>query len=102
MKMVLIYFYEDKTDEVMELLKTECIENYLMWDKVKGQPAGFRPRMGSAVWPGHNGAVMFPVGDEQSVSILDRVNRFNEDAEYEGIAAYVFEISQMAVKTPKK
>lgn len=102
MKMVLMLFYEDKTDEVMELLKSERVEDYVQWDKTKGQSAGFRPRMGTAVWPGNNGAVMFPVGDEQTVSILDRVTKFNEDAEYEGIAAYVFEISQMAVRTPKK
>ncbi len=102
MKMVFMSFFEGKTDEVTELLESENVEFYTRLDQVKGKSLGFRPRMGTQVWPGYNGAVLFPVQDEQVDRLLDKVNRFNEETEYEGISAFVFDIAKMVVKKPSK
>jgi hypothetical protein len=102
MKMVFMSFFEGKTDEIMELLKSEKIENYVRWDEIKGQSAGFRPRMGNDVWPGNNGAVQFPLEDDRLDSMMEKIEEFNKEAEYEGLSAFVFDIARMAVKKPEK
>ena len=102
MKMVFMSFFEGKTEEIIEVLKAGNIENYVQWDEIKGQSAGFRPRMGTDVWPGHNGAVQFPIEDERVPGLCEIVSKFNEAAEYEGISLFVFNIERMVVKEPKK
>lgn len=102
MKMVFMYFFEGKTDEVMDLLKSEKIENYVRWDEIKGQSAGYRPRMGTDVWPGNNGAVQFPVEDDRIEELCNIVTKFNEEAEYEGISMFAFDITCMVVKESQK
>ena len=101
MKMVFMSFFEGKTDEIMELLKSEKIENYVRWDEIKGQSDGFRPRMGTDVWPGHNGAVQFPVEDDRIAELCEIITKFNEATEYEGISMFAFDISCMIVKEHK-
>ena len=98
MKMVFMSFFEGKTDEVLELLESEHIESYTLWPKTQGKAAGFRPRMGTQVWPGNNGAVLFPIEDDRLDSLMEKVEEFNQEAEYEGLSAFVFDITNMAVK----
>ena len=102
MKMVFMSFFEGKTEEVMEILKSEKIENYVRWDGIKGQSAGYRPRMGTQVWPGNNGAMLFPIEDDRLDSLMKKVEQFNQDTEYEGISAFGFDIARMSVKKPKE
>ena len=102
MKMVFMYFFEGKTEEIMEILEAGKIENYVRWDEIKGQSVGYRPRMGNDIWPGHNGAVQFAVEDERVPELCEIVRKFNEAAEYEGISLFVFNIECMVVKEPKK
>ena len=98
MKMVFMSFFEGKADEVIELLESEQVEHYTHWEKTKGKAAGFRPRMGTQVWPGNNGAILFPIKDEQLDSLLDKVTMFNQDTEYEGLSAFVFDIARTVIK----
>jgi len=98
MKMVFMSFFEGKTEEVMEILESGKIENYVRWDEIKGQSVGYRPRMGNDVWPGNNGAVQFPVEDDRIGELCEIVTKFNEAAEYEGISMFVFDITCMVVK----
>ncbi len=98
MKMVFMSFFEGKTDEVTELLETENIESYTLWNKIQGRAPGYRPRLGTQVWPGNNGAVIFPVEDERVDPLLAKVSQFNEAAEYEGISAFVLDMTKMVVK----
>ena len=98
MKMVFMSFFEGKTDEVLELLESEQVESYTHWPKTQGKAAGFRPRMGTQVWPGNNGAVLFSIEDDQVEQLLDKVDEFNQETEYEGLSAFVFDIARMAVK----
>ena len=102
MKMVFLSFYEGKTDEVIAILKSEKIESYVRWDEVKGQAAGFRPRMGTDVWPGHNGALQFPIEDGRVDRLFELISHVNQAAEYEGISAFVFDLTRMLVKEPKQ
>ena len=98
MKMVFMSFFEGKTDEVMELLDSEQIEFSTHWAKTQGKAAGFRPRMGTQVWPGNNGAVLFPIEDDRLDSLMEKVEQFNQEAEYEGLSAFAFDIARMTVK----
>jgi len=100
MKMVFMSFFEGKTEEIIEILKAGSIENYVQWDEIKGQSAGYRPRMGNDVWPGHNGAVQFPIEDDRVPGLCETVTKFNE--EYEGISLFVFNIECMVVKEPQE
>ena len=102
MKMVFMSFFEGKTDEVLELLESEHVESYTHWAKTQGKAAGFRPRMGTQVWPGNNGAVLFSIEDDSLDSLMEKVEQFNREAEYEGLSAFVFDIARMAVKKPKE
>lgn len=100
MKMVFLSFFEGNTDEVLELLEAEHVESYTHWAKTKGKAAGFRPRMGTQVWPGDNGAMLFPIDDHRLDSLMEKVEEFNREAEYEGLSVFVFDIAAMAVKKP--
>ena len=98
MKMVFMSFFEGKADEVIELLESENVKFYTKWDKMQGKSLGFKPRMGSHIWPGNNCAVVFPIEDERVEPLLEIINRFNEESEYEGISAFLFDIFSMVVK----
>jgi len=100
MKMVFMSFFEGKTEEVMEMLESEKIENYVRWDEIKGQSAGYWPRMGNDIWPGHLGAVQFAIEDDRVGALCEIVTKFNESTEYEGISMFVFDIVCMVVKEP--
>ena len=100
MKMVFMSFFEEKTDEVLQLLESEQVAFYTHWTKTQGKAAGFRPRMGTQVWPGNNGAVLFPIEDDRLDSLMEKVKQFNRKTEFEGVAAFVFDITRMAVKKP--
>ena len=102
MKMVFMSFFEGKTDEVRDLLASEHVESYTHWTKTMGKAAGFRPRMGTQVWPGNNGVVLFAIEDDRLDFLLEKVEQFNQEAEYEGLSAFVFDIAKMAVKKPKE
>ena len=102
MKLVFMSFFEGKTDEVLELLESEHIESYTHWPKTQGKAIGFRPRMGTQVWPGNNGSVLFPIDDDRLDSLMTKVEQFNSETEYEGISACAFDIARMAVKEPMK
>ena len=102
MKMVFMSFFEGKTDEVMELLESEHVETYTHWPKTHGKAAGFRPRMGTQVWPGNNGAVLFQIDDDRLDSLMEKVELFNQEAEYEGLSAFAFDIARMATKKPEE
>jgi len=102
MRMVFLSFSEDQTDEVMEILKSERIGDYVRWDEIKGQSSGYRPRMGTDVWPGHSGAVVFPLTEERIAVLCETVEKFNREAEYEGISMFVWNIDCMVLKEPKK
>ena len=102
MKMVFMSFFEGKTDEVLELLELQHVESYTHWPKTQGKAVGFRPRMGTQVWPGNNGSVLFPIEDDRLNSLMDKVEQFNKKAEYEGLSAFVFDIARMTVKKPKE
>ena len=102
MKMVFMSFFEGKTDEVLELLESEHVETYTHWPKTQRKAAGFRPRMGTQVWPGNNSAVFFPIVDDQIEQLMVKVDEFNQETEYEGISAFVLDIVRMATKKPKE
>jgi len=101
-KMVFMSFFEGKTDEVMELLESEHVESYTHWAKTKGKAKGFRPRMGTQVWPGNNSAVLFPIEDDRLDSLMEKVEQFNQETEYEGFSAFVFDIARMKLKKPEE
>ena len=102
MKMVFMSFFEGKTEEVIELLESEHVESYTHWAKTQGRAAGFRPRMGTQIWPGNNGAVLFPIEEDRLSSLMEKVEEFNREAEYEGLSAFVFDIASMVVKKPSE
>ena len=102
MKMVFISFFEGKTDEVLELLESEHVESYTHWPKTQGKAAGFRPRMGTQVWPGNNSTVLFPIEDDRLDSLMEKVEQFNQETEYEGLSAFAFDIARMVVKKSKE
>jgi hypothetical protein len=58
--------------------------------------------MGTQVWPGNNGAVLFPIEDDKLDSLMEKVEQFNRKTEYEGISAFGFDVARMAVKKPSE
>ena len=102
MKMVVMEYRLRLCDLGLELLESEHIESYTHWPKTQGKAAGFRPRMGTQVWPGNNGSVLFPIEDDRLDSLMEKVEQFNQKAEYEGLSAFAFDIARMAVKKPKE
>ena len=45
MKMVFMSFFEEKTDEVLQLLESEQVAFYTHWTKTQKKAAGFHPQI---------------------------------------------------------
>jgi hypothetical protein len=59
---VLMMVYDVAFDEeVMEALSRCHLSGYTKWSRVVGSGERSQPRLGTAVWPGHNCAVLMAV-----------------------------------------
>lgn len=96
MKAVMIVYNHGITEEVAEALEALGIRGYTKFLNVHGQGSEKgEPHLGTHIWPSQNAVVLTIVKDELVEPLLEKVNQINQEAEEQGIHAFVWNIEKM-------
>ncbi|MCL2097191.1 MAG: hypothetical protein FWH23_00325 [Bacteroidales bacterium] len=93
MKAVFIVYGQALTEPVQNILDMESIRGFTRWDETfgRGSNAG-EPHYGSHAWPSKNSSILTIVEDHKVEGLLARLRRLNEQAEQQGLNAYVWNV----------
>ncbi len=93
MKAVFIVYGQSLTQPVETLLNKLNIRGFTRWDEVHGRGGkDGEPHYGTHAWPSKNGSVLTIVEDEQAEHLLEALRRINEQAEQQGLNAFVWNV----------
>ena len=95
MKMVMIIYNEAIDDEVIDSLKTCCIEYFTKWRKVLGTGQASEPHLDTSVWPGVNNVCITVVEDKKILPIISKVKELRIKLGKEGIKAFVLPVEEI-------
>lgn len=98
MKMVFLSYKESQHQQVMEIFSGLDISAYNRFNQVQAKFHKGRPRMGSHIWPGFNSVILLAVEAETATKLLDRVRKFNDQTEFEGIYIMCWTLDQACWK----
>jgi len=96
MKAVMIVYNHGISEEVFDALEILGIKGFTRWSNVHGQGTNKgEPRMGTHIWPSQNVVLLTVVEDEKVDPLLEKVKSINEEAEEQGIHAFVYNVEKM-------
>lgn len=96
MKAVMIVYNHGITEEVNEALEALGIRGYTKFLNVHGQGSvKGEPHLGTHIWPSQNSVIITIVDDNQLDPLLEKVKAINQEAEEQGIHAFVWNIEKM-------
>lgn len=96
MKAVMIVYNHGITEEVDEALENLKIRGFTRFLDVHGQGSDKgEPHLGSHIWPSKNAVVLTVIEDNLVDDLLKKVENINEEAEEQGIHAFVWNIEKM-------
>ena len=97
MKSVFIVYNQALTERVLELLDKNNARGFSQWQDVMGRGSvKGEPHMGTHTWPAMNSATLTVVDDKIAKDLLAGVNKINEEAELQGIRAFVWDVVDTA------
>ena len=88
MKMVMIAYSEALDNEIMELLKSNTIENFTKWTKVLGRGSSSGPHLLSHIWPKGNNVVLCCIQDETARDMMQSIRELRKTMGHEGVKAF--------------
>jgi len=95
MKAIFIVFNQVLSERVKEMLIRTGARGFSQWEDVQGRGSvSGEPRMGDDVWPAMNSAIITIVDYEKVSEILDGVRKINENAQMQGIRAFVWNVEE--------
>jgi len=95
MKAVFIVYGQSLTESIEKILDTQDIRGFSRWDEVHGRGSkNGEPHYGTHAWPSKNGAILTIIDEQKVDELLDVLHRLNEQAEQQGLNAYVWNIEQ--------
>lgn len=96
MKAVFIAYNQSITDEVQEILDKLSIRGFTQWIDVKGR-GSVKGEMheGTHTWPEMNNAHITMVEDGKVALLLENLKTLNEEAEEQGLRAFVWNVENM-------
>ena len=93
MKAIFIVFNQVLSERVKEMLGRAGVRGFSQWVDVQGRGSvSGEPHMGDDVWPALNSAMIAVVNSERVDEILAGVRKINENAQMQGIRAFVWNI----------
>jgi len=93
MKAVFISYNQSITEEVQDILDTLSIRGFTQWLEIKGRGSvNGEMHEGTHTWPELNNAHLTMVEDEKVPLLLERLRILNEEAEEQGLRAFVWNI----------
>lgn len=93
MKAVMIMYNQALSDVVMSILDREALRGFTQWENVlgRGTKTG-EPHYGNHTWPAKNSSILTVCEDKQVPGLLDRLRKLNDQAEEQGLRAFVWTI----------
>jgi nitrogen regulatory protein PII len=93
MKAVFVSYNQSITEEVQDILDTLSIRGFTQWLEIKGRGSiSGEMHEGTHTWPQLNNAHLTMVEDEKVPLLLEKLRILNEEAEEQGLRAFVWNI----------
>ncbi|MDR3185090.1 MAG: hypothetical protein LBT49_06780 [Prevotellaceae bacterium] len=93
MKAVLITYGQSLGRPVEDLLDKLNIRGFTRWSETFGRGSeNGEPHYGTHAWPSKNGTVLAVVHDQESDALLSALRHLNDQAEQQGLSAFVWNI----------
>jgi nitrogen regulatory protein PII len=93
MKAVFIVYGQALTEPIEQLLDKLNIRGFTRWEEVHGRGSkSGEPHYGTHAWPSKNGSILTIVDEEKVDDLLEALRRINEQAEQQGLNAFVWNI----------
>jgi nitrogen regulatory protein PII len=93
MKAIYIIYGQSLKEIIEQQLDKLNIRGFTRWEEVHGRGSkSGEPHYGTHAWPSKNGAILTIVNEQQVNPILDSLRQINEQAEQQGLNAFVWNI----------
>ena len=93
MKAVFIVYGQPLTETLEQLLNKLNIRGFTRWQEIQGRGGkSGNPHYGTHAWPSQNGALLTIMDDHKIDDLLESLRRINEQAEQQGLNAFVWNI----------
>ena len=93
MKAVFIVYGQSLTDPIEQLLNKLNIRGFTRWEEVHGRGGkSGEPHYGTHAWPSKNGSILTIIDEQKVDDLLKSLHRINEQAEQQGLNAFVWNI----------
>ena len=96
MKAVFIVYGQPLSQPIGNLLDKLNIRGFTRWDEVQGRGGKKgEPHYGTHAWPSKNGAILAIIDEQKVNDLLEALRHINEQAEQQGLNAFVWNIEGM-------
>ena len=93
MKAVFIVYGQSLTEPIEQLLNKLNIRGFTRWNEVQGRGSeNGEPHYGTHAWPSKNGSILTILDDQKVDELLSDLRNINEQAEQQGLNAFVWSI----------
>ena len=91
MKAIFITYAQSHTEPIEEVLDKLQIRGFTRWQETHGRGTHKgEPHYGTHAWPTKNGSILTIVDDQKAELLLKALKRINEEAEQQGLRAFVW------------
>ena len=91
MKAIFITYAQSHTEPIEEVLNELQIRGFTRWQETHGRGTHKGdPHYGTHAWPTKNGSILTIVDDQKAELILKALKRINDEAEQQGLRAFVW------------
>ncbi len=93
MKAIFITYGQALTEQIEDILDNLRLRGFTRWEETYGR-GNFRgePHLGTHVWPAKNTSTLCIIPDEKVNPLLDALKKLNQQAEQQGLNAFVWNI----------
>ena len=93
MKAVFIVYGQSLKEPIEQLLDKLSIRGFTRWEEVQGRgEKNGEPHYGTHAWPTKNGSILTIIDENKVDMLLELLRRINEQAEQQGLNAFVWNI----------
>ena len=92
MKAIFITYGQSLKEPVETLLDKAAIRGFTRWEETQGRGSVHgEPHYGTHAWPSKNGSILTFVEDQKATKLIDALKRLNDQAEQQGLKAFVWD-----------
>jgi hypothetical protein len=95
MKMYLIIYDAGFDDELFEVLESSKIKGFTKWIEVMGKGEKSEQKMGDAIWPGFNNAIMIVLEPQEETILIQELNKLYEKMGSMGLRVYNWPVEKI-------